>query len=719
MVGFTRNNPATRILNGKEALSTVSNLSSEEEEEEESMPGIMRHKFSHPDHMKQLLKSGCIPDAAMIHAARKRRQEAREMGGDYISVNNDNDNKFDGGSKSRLIREDENDNSDDEGVRLKMSLNMTAADKEKRREAFDAAQDDETDDLDRGEDDEWEKQQIRKGVTGAQLVAVQQESLYYQQFIPQETVMGGSTAVGMAPVVPMGIHNVQQVDCTAVSVFPPLPTDNDTTGGDPPSVSKKLKDRLNDLKEVHRRHVLDYESMETELNELKKEKERLKTEAPTLGDRFRFYQDLRGYVTDLVECLDEKVVILLALEQRLNNLYSRRCTELTSRRRLDVKDQAEEMAPASAASSKNLKRDEERVRRAAEREGRRIRRIRMREQKGIQKHVDGFSSDDEITEMEASSFRSQRDLVEQDAKHVFEDALDEFSTIKGVLERFEDWRKIDLEAYSEAYVNLCLPKVLGPLIRLQLLMWNPLYQNNGSGGDLEKTVWCHNLLMYGIKQIAPTEEALRADPDLQLVPRVFEKNVVPKLNQLVEVSWDPVSTSQTLVLVQLVTHLIQQFPTLSNDSKNFTALLSTIVNRMRDAVENDVFIPIYPRHMMEGKINVFFQRQFASGVKLLSNLVRWQGILSDEVVFELALDSVLNRYLLSAARICDPLQGAAKCHMISSVLPKVWLQPGGYVPQQLVPLLNQAKLVAQQLDPMKPLHRDAIEKLNSLLRVAS
>jgi GC-rich sequence DNA-binding factor len=29
---------------------------------------------------------GRIPDAAMIHAARKRRQLAREMGSDYIAV---------------------------------------------------------------------------------------------------------------------------------------------------------------------------------------------------------------------------------------------------------------------------------------------------------------------------------------------------------------------------------------------------------------------------------------------------------------------------------------------------------------------------------------------------------------------------------------------------------------------------------------------------------
>lgn len=69
--------------------------------------------------------------------------------------------------------------------------------------------------------------------------------------------------------------------------------------------------RLGDLKEVNRRHTLDQNERIAELNSLRDESRRLKDEAPGLAERFRFYQDLRGYVTDLVECLDEKVGALL------------------------------------------------------------------------------------------------------------------------------------------------------------------------------------------------------------------------------------------------------------------------------------------------------------------------------------------------------------------------------------------------------------------------
>lgn len=47
--------------------------------------------------------------------------------------------------------------------------------------------------------------------------------------------------------------------------------------------------------------------MTDEIPEIKNRIEMLKKNVPELADCFQFYQDLRGYVTDLVECLDEKV----------------------------------------------------------------------------------------------------------------------------------------------------------------------------------------------------------------------------------------------------------------------------------------------------------------------------------------------------------------------------------------------------------------------------
>lgn len=57
-------------------------MSSEEEEENENEfeEKTSGHRFAQPEDFDFKLESGAIPDAAMIHAARKRRQKAREEG---------------------------------------------------------------------------------------------------------------------------------------------------------------------------------------------------------------------------------------------------------------------------------------------------------------------------------------------------------------------------------------------------------------------------------------------------------------------------------------------------------------------------------------------------------------------------------------------------------------------------------------------------------------
>lgn len=52
----------------------------DEDTQNNNEDGQHHHRFNKPDHLKEMLESGSIPDAAMIHAARKRRQKAREEG---------------------------------------------------------------------------------------------------------------------------------------------------------------------------------------------------------------------------------------------------------------------------------------------------------------------------------------------------------------------------------------------------------------------------------------------------------------------------------------------------------------------------------------------------------------------------------------------------------------------------------------------------------------
>lgn len=237
-----------------------------------------------------------------------------------------------------------------------------------------------------------------------------------------------------------------------------------------------------------------------------------------------------------------------------------------------------------------------------------------------------------------------------DAVMVFEDVTDDFCEIPVILERFESWRLRDRSTYTDTYFSLCLPKIVGPMIRLKLLTWNPLDE---TCVDFEKMDWFEAIMKYGFDE-NETESSLADDPDVRLVPTLIEKIILPKLMEVIESCWDPMSSSQTLRLVNLIRRLLRDYPSLRVTSKNTRAMLIAVLDKIKLTLENDVFIPIFPKQIQESKSS-FFQRQFSSALKLFRNLLSWEGILSDSVLKEIAILSLLNRYLLSGLRVSFPL----------------------------------------------------------------
>lgn len=701
-------NTGPLILNGRAALAAGKDDFSSNEEDEEEANG---HKFQRnknsdkTDSMKMFLESGCIPDAAMIHAARKRRQKARELGSDYIPIEDRSDEK----GKSRLIREEDHDRSDDDSEeRIDMMVNMEARDKEKRREAIFASQakqdfsDDEESEHGNGEE-EWEAQQFRKGVTGAQIAAAQQESLIQQQYNANM-----NTNQMIAPGVPLEMIMMPAPPPPPI-IHPPDPMK--TVPVTPEEVLNKMRARLENLKEVYRRHQLDQEQLKEDLVQTVKELDDGKERAPLLAQRFNYYQELRGYVTDLVECLDEKLPLVVGLEERWLDLYGKRALEIMERRRQDTRDQAEEIT--TAARGQTMRRgpeDDARIRRATEREGRRARRRRARElASNGPKHMDGMSSDDEVTEQQNLAFKQAKEEIDEETEDIFSDVVDDFSTVKGILSKLETWKATDIEAYSDAYVSMCIPKMISPLIRLQLITWNPIKENT----DLERTKWYNSLLLYSWDS-KETEESLRKDPDVRLVPSTIEKIVIPRLTSIVEKVWDPMSTSQTLRLIGTIKRLIRDYPNLNDSSKLLGTFFNAIFDKIQSAVENDVFIPILPKQVLDTK-HQFFQRQFAMAVKLLRNLLSWQGLLGDTRLKNLALGSLLNRYLLAGLRVSPPTDALTKANMIMSTLPRTWLQ--GETIEHLKMFANLILQLSEQLDQANPAHNEAWEYSKSIMKV--
>ena len=66
------------------------------------------------------------------------------------------------------------------------------------------------------------------------------------------------------------------------------------------------------------------------------------------------------------------------------------------------------------------------------------------------------------------------DRVTLEVSRLWEDVEPEYHEIAAIRRRFERWRREQPESYNEAYIALCLPKLLTPFVRLKLVAWNPL-----------------------------------------------------------------------------------------------------------------------------------------------------------------------------------------------------------------------------------------------------
>ncbi|KAF6120848.1 PAX3 and PAX7 binding protein 1 [Phyllostomus discolor] len=624
-----------------------------------------------------VLRPGEIPDAAFIHAARKKRQMARELG-DFTPHESEP-------GKGRLVREDENDASDDEDDDEKRRIVFSVKEKSQRQKIAEEIGIEGSDDdaLVTGEQDEelsrWEQEQIRKGINIPQVQASQptEVNMYYQNAYPampygsSYSIPYSYTAYGSAD------GKSQKADSTAPFKTP----SNETTPVTIDLVKKQLKDRLDAMKEAHRANQQQREKHLRSRVDSTRAIERLEGSSGGTGERYKFLQEMRGYVQDLLECFSEKVPLINELESAMHQLYKQRASRLVQRRQDDIKDESSEFSSHSnkALMAPNLDsfgRDralcqEHAKRRIAEREARRTRRRQAREQTGkMADHLEGLSSDDEETSTDITNFNLEKDRISKESSKIFEDVLESFCSIDCIKSQFEAWRSKYYTSYKDAYIGLCLPKLFNPLIRLQLLTWTPL---EAQCRDFESMLWFESLLFYGCEE----REQERGDVDVALLPTVVEKVLLPKLTVIAENMWDPFSTTQTSRMVGITLKLVDGYPSVVNaENRNTQLYLKALLLRMRRTLDDDVFMPLYPKNVLENKNSgpaLFFQRQFWSSVKLLGNFLQWSGIFSNKTLQELAIDGLLNRYILMAFQNSECGDDSIKkAQNVVSCFPRQW-----------------------------------------------
>uniref|UniRef100_A0A8C7BRZ2 GC-rich sequence DNA-binding factor 2 n=1 Tax=Neovison vison TaxID=452646 RepID=A0A8C7BRZ2_NEOVI len=579
-----------------------------------------------------------IPDAAFIQAARRKRELARAQN-DYISLDVKHTSAIPGMKKNS--GEDPESEPDDHEKRIAftpksqtLKQRMAEETTPRNEETSEESQEDENQDI-------WEQQQMRKAV---KITEGRDLDLSYSS--EPQTVKKFDTSISLPPVN-LGI------------------------------IKKQLNSRLTLLQDTHRSHLREYEKYIQDVESSKSTIQNLENSS-NQALNFKFYKSMKTYVENLIDCLNEKIVSIQEIESSMHALLLKQAMTFMKRRQDELKHESTYLQQLSrrteTSTNESLAVDEKTQWILEEIESRRSRRRQARTLSGNCDHQEGTSSDDELSSADMNDFQKTQDDISQDHKKIFEDVHDDFCNIQHILLKFQQWREKYPDSYYEAFISLCIPKLLNPLIRVQLIDWNPL---KCDAIGLKQMPWFTSIEEF---MASSMEDSKKEDSsDKKILSAVINKTIIPRLTDFVEFIWDPLSTSQTTSLITHCRVILEELSTCANEvSKGKQDLLKSIVVRMKKAIEDDVFIPLYPKSTVENKTSPhskFQERQFWSGIKLFRNILLWNGLLPDDTLQKLGLGKLLNRYLIIALLNAIPGPDVVKkCNQIAAYLPEKWFQ---------------------------------------------
>ncbi|KAG6935775.1 GC-rich sequence DNA-binding factor 2, partial [Chelydra serpentina] len=473
-------------------INTTDTCETEEEDEHyssasEDYNSSASETQSSPPQKRKDLSAGNIPDAAYIQVACRKRQLARTQG-DYIPL--DTSHRAPISQKKACSDTESEDDSDHDTI-----LHFAPKPKTLRQRMAEyvvpksdgASEDDEIQNM-------WEEQQLKKAVR-----------------------------------LPQGIN----VD-TSLHKSRPMKIKFDPSVSLPPVnleiVKKRLTRKITSLQDLHCAHQREHEKYTQDIESSKSTIQELERSS-NAALNYKFYRSMKTYMESLIDCLNEKLLHIYELESAMQMLLQRQAITLLKRRQEDLKNESAYVQLLSRKNGKStddsLEDDETTQELLEECEARRTCRRQARESFGKSDHHEGMSSDDELSEAEMTDFQKNKDDILQESKKICEDVHADFCNIRNILLKFQQWRQKFPDSYYDAYISLCLPKLLSPLIRIQLIGWNPLENFI----DLNEMPWFRAIEEFSDAKNMPQSKRID-DPDQTILPTITEKTISLKLQTL-------------------------------------------------------------------------------------------------------------------------------------------------------------------------------------------
>lgn len=427
-------------------------------------------------------------------------------------------------------------------------------------------------------------------------VQEEEEDEDFQRWEMEQIKKGGGRPFSTQPIIPKKKKKLLPLGAVPLQPAPRISINE---------MQQQLNQAVQEMELVHRKHQeeLDRNSMELESARIKLQN--LDKEYKTASDQYMFFQDIKYYISNLCDCLAEKAPLIEDAEEQLLTLEIAYADRMSSSA---TEDQLWNDAPTPRP-------DEE--------------------------------------------YTTARDQITTSCDNVFADASEEFSSIRSIKQRFEEWKFKHPQTYQQAYCPLSIPQLFAPFVRLEIYKWNPLK----TAIPIDKMNWFQELFAYGIQQgVQPAAD----DPDLDLVPSLVEKVVVPRCVKLLTHLWNPRSVEANHRAIELMNQLLIYIDPKSDLIKE---LLSAVLVSIQGVTET-----LPP--------SIKSEKQLGLELKLLRNIAEWFGFQEHNFpvldhLGRIILDSLLNMRILPYMKQLQSYQMiVTTLEMLGSTLPPAWFREG-------------------------------------------
>ena len=373
-------------------------------------------------------------------------------------------------------------------------------------------------------------------------------------------------------------------------------------------------------------------------------------------------------MTDLLNCLDVKIPIVDDCEARVHVLWKARADALVVRRELDYADAYHAMTsdPRKRKIASEANEDADRQRRMLNKRHRREKRVTHAAHPAAQ-HGTSEATDDDESSADVEKRRFNQSQIVHQSKEILSDVVEDFAGVKNIADKFQDWKFNFEKSYNETFAGDSLRKILTPLVKLQLLQWNPM---DNDCVDISEMMWFQDLEEYGLRQ---DEEADDNDPDqLKLVQDVVEQAVIPKLTGITEHVWDPLSTTQSKRLQEEIRALLENFGHAVTTAREATQVLFTkIVKRLRRLVKEFADFTAFPALSVEQAGSAFVQQTIVDELKVVKAVMGWEGLIKLSTLQEIVFEHLMNRIVGTLRCLPAPMK-LDHAEQIIRVLPQTW-----------------------------------------------